>query len=131
MSVTFETKIWENDRELVLKTSRLWKMVNRCHHKLTHKILYINNVNNLLKVEKTAKKLAINQGIIDNFINVNSYADVALDSFNLSKEKLGRGYYYSVAELVSIYLPKTKYLLHFSSDAIPAPDPPPNGQIQE
>ena len=52
-------------------------------------------------------------------MHVHEHAQEALDFFQLSKEKLGKGYYYSIAELVSIYLTKTKYLLHFSSDAIP------------
>jgi hypothetical protein len=52
-------------------------------------------------------------------VHVHEHAQEALDFFQLSKEKLGKGYYYSIAELVSIYLTKTKYLLHFSSDAIP------------
>jgi glycosyltransferase involved in cell wall biosynthesis len=52
---------------------------------------------------------------------VEEYAQKALDFFSLSKEKLGAGYYYSIAELVSIYLTNTEYLLHFSGDSIVAP----------
>jgi hypothetical protein len=48
---------------------------------------------------------------------VENYAEQTLEYFNLTKEKLGNGYYYSIAELVSIYLCDTKYLLHFSGDA--------------
>jgi hypothetical protein len=57
--------------------------------------------------------------VIDQFVHVHEHAQEALDFFQLNKEKLGKGYYYSIAELVSIYLTKTEYLLHFSSDAIP------------
>jgi hypothetical protein len=32
---------------------------------------------------------------------------------------MGKSYYYSIAELVSIYLCTTKYLLHFTGDSIP------------
>lgn len=117
MSITFETKIWENDWELVLKTSRLEDLVNRCHYKFDKKVLYINNVNNPLLVEKYAEKL-ISKGVIDQYIHVNDFADQALSFFDLTKEDLGKGYYYSISELVSIFLAKTTYLLHFSSDAI-------------
>jgi hypothetical protein len=118
MTITFETKVWENDWELILKTSRLKNLVERCHHPLDKKILYINNVKNPLEVERYAQKW-IDVGVIDQFVHVHEHAQPALDFFNLTKEKLGKGYYYSIAELVSIYLCNTKYLLHFSSDAIP------------
>jgi hypothetical protein len=118
MTITFETKVWENDWELVLKTSRLEDLVKRCEHHFDHRVLYINNVKNPLEVESHAKRW-IDKGVIDQFVHVHEHAEAALNFFNLSKEKLGKGYYYSIAELVSIYLTKTKYLLHFSSDAFP------------
>lgn len=116
MTVTFETKVWENDWELILKTSRLHETINRCNYNFTNKLIYINNVDNFTATEITAKKL-IQDGIIDNYINVCKYADLALNYFNLDKYKLGAGYYYSIAELVSIYLTETKYIVHFSGDA--------------
>jgi hypothetical protein len=118
MSITFETKVWENDWELVLKTSRLKDLILRCNHPFDYRVIYINNVKNPSIVEAHAQRL-INEGVIDQFVHVHEHAQEALDFFQLSKEKLGKGYYYSIAELVSIYLTKTKYLLHFSSDAIP------------
>ena len=118
MSITLETKVWENDWELVLKTSRLRDLVSRCNYSFDQRILYINNVKNPSIVEAHAQRL-INEGVIDQFVHVHEHAQEALDFFQLSKEKLGKGYYYSIAELVSIYLTKTKYLLHFSSDTIP------------
>jgi hypothetical protein len=118
MSITLETKVWENDWELVLKTSRLRDLVSRCNYSFDQRILYINNVKNPSIVEAHAQRL-INEGVIDQFVHVHEHAKEALDFFQLNKEKLGKGYYYSIAELVSIYLTKTKYLLHFSSDAIP------------
>ena len=118
MSITFETKVWENDWELVLKTSRLKELIHHCNHPFNHRVIYINNVKNPSIVEAHAQRL-IDEGVIDQFVHVHEHAQEALDFFQLSKEKLGKGYYYSIAELVSIYLTKTKYLLHFSSDAIP------------
>lgn len=118
MTITLETKVWENDWELVLKTSRLKDLILRCNHHFDHRVIYINNVKNPSIVEVHAQRL-INEGVIDQFVHVHEHAQEALDFFHLSKEKLGKGYNYSIAELVSIYLTKTKYLLHFSSDAIP------------
>ena len=123
MSVTFETKVWENDWELIMKTSRIRETITNCHYNFTNKILYINNVNNLPSVESAAHEM-IHKGIIDKYINVNEYADLALNHFNLTREKLGRGYYYSIAELVSIYLSETKYILHLSGDTSITPDTP-------
>ena len=119
MSVTFETKVWENDWKLIMNTTRLQETINLCHYNFDDKVLYINNVNNRLLVENTANKM-IENGIIDNYINVDEFSESALDYFNLSKNILGKGYYYSIAELVSIYLTETTYLLHFSSDTMPA-----------
>lgn len=116
MTVTFETKVWENDWELILKTSRLRETIERCNYNFTNKVIYINNVNSFSNAEITAKKL-IQDGIIDNYINVDNFSDIALDYFNLNRNKLGAGYYYSIAELVSIYLTETEYIVHFSGDA--------------
>jgi hypothetical protein len=117
MTITFETKVWENDWELMLKSSRLEKMIERCNHAFNQKILYINNVQDYSKVALVADRL-IRSGVIDQYVKVSDYAEEAMDFFSLSREKLGIGYYYSIAELVSIYLTKTEYLLHFSSDSI-------------
>jgi hypothetical protein len=55
MTITFETKVWENDWELMLKSSRLEKMIERCNHAFNQKILYIKGIatlknNNNVKV---------------------------------------------------------------------------------
>jgi hypothetical protein len=120
MIITFETKVWENDWEIMLKSHRIKQMIERCHFPFDEKIIYINNVNDLDSVKRAADQL-VSQHIISKYIVVSQHADEALDFFSLSKEKLGKGYYYSIAELVSIYLTKSKYLLHFSGDSIVAP----------
>lgn len=120
MTITFETKVWENDWEIMLKTDRIGKMVERCHYTFEEKILYINNVLDLEAVKRAADRLISDQ-IISKYVVVSEHAAAALEFFSLSKEKLGKGYYYSIAELVSIYLTKTQYLLHFSGDSIIAP----------
>ena len=120
MTITFETKVWENDWEIMLKTHRIKQMIERCHHPIDEKILYINNVSDLDAVTREADRL-ISEKIISKYVVVSHHAEKALEFFSLSKEKLGKGYYYSIAELVSIYLTDTKYLLHFASDSIVAP----------
>jgi hypothetical protein len=120
MTITFETKVWENDWEAILKTDRIERMVDRCKSAFDEKILYINNVEDFDLVRRVADKLITNQ-VITKYIHVQEYAQEALDFFSLSKEKLGKGYYYSIAELVSIYLTNTQYLLHFAGDSIVAP----------
>jgi len=92
-------------------------MIERCHHPFDEKILYINNVSDLDLVQREADRL-ISEKIISKYVVVSQYAEKALEFFSLSKEKLGKGYYYSIAELVSIYLTNTKHLLHFASDSI-------------
>jgi hypothetical protein len=120
MTITFETKVWENDWETILKTDRIEQMIDRCKYAFDEKILYINNVEDFDLVRRVADKLITNQ-VITKYIHVQEYAQEAMDFFSLSHEKLGKGYYYSIAELVSIYLTNTQYLLHFSGDSIVAP----------
>ncbi len=118
-SVTFETKCWENDWEFLLKTNRLSLMAQRNNFEFANKTLFINNVNDYKKVAGYAQKLK-DKGILTDFHMVRDYEDEALKFFQLSKEILGKGYVYSIAELVSLYLCQTDFLLHFSGDAMPA-----------
>lgn len=120
MTITFETKVWENDWEIMLKTDRIKQMIERCQHPFEEKILYINNVSDLDAVKRAADCLVSKQ-ILSKFVTVSDHSEEALEFFSLSKDKLGKGYYYSIAELVSIYLTSTKYLLHFASDSVVAP----------
>ena len=76
----------------------------------------INNVSNYKLVTKAADKL-INSGILTDYFLVNDYVDKTLKFFDLTKKELGKGYYYSISELVSIFLCTTEYLLHYSSDS--------------
>ena len=80
------------------------------------KKLYINNVDNLSLVCSNADKL-ISKNIIDEYIIVDQYAEEALKFFEIDIDSFNGGYYYSISELVSIYLDKSDYLVHFSSDS--------------
>jgi hypothetical protein len=116
-AITFETKCYENDWKFLLKTNYLDDMINKCHYQFRKKQLIINNVQNPLEVSRYAQK-KVDKHIIDTYYIVDDYIDSALKEIDLSKEKLGKGYNYSSAELVGIYLTETPYLLHFASDCI-------------
>jgi hypothetical protein len=115
-NVTFETKVYENDWEYILKGNYLDKVIARCNYKFKKKVLFINNVKDIKKVKKYADKKVI-QGVIDMYFVVEDYENEALNYFNIDKESFKEGYYYSISELVSIYLCETEFLLHFSSDS--------------
>ncbi|MDP2226981.1 MAG: hypothetical protein Q8J78_05855 [Moraxellaceae bacterium] len=115
-TVTFETKVWEGDYEIILGTNRLQKMIDRNCHAFERRLIYINNVNDYAKVSDLCRK-KVDEGIIDDFVVVKDHAEEALDFFGLTQEDFGKGYVYSIAELVSIYLCKTEYLLHFAGDS--------------
>lgn len=87
--------------------------------------MLINNVNNFKKVAFQAE-LLVKSGTITEFINVEEYSNKALEYFELSRDSLGSGYYYSIAELVSLYLSTSDYLLHFSGDSMIDRDSPIN-----
>ncbi len=92
-------------------------MIKRCNIDFDFKQLIINNVYNTKQVEIYAKK-KVDKGIINAYYFADDYIDKALNFFEIEKNSFGKGYYYSSAELVGLYLSKTKYHLHFSSDAI-------------
>ena len=115
-SVTFEIKVYENDWEFLLIGHYLDKIINRCNYNFKKKFLFINNVKDLKEVKKYAD-IKVKNGVIDEYFVVEDYASEALKYFNLEKESFKEGYYYSISELVSIYLCKTDFLLHLSSDS--------------
>ncbi|HLE57929.1 MAG TPA: hypothetical protein VJB15_12655 [Rhodothermia bacterium] len=117
-SVTIETKCWENDWELVLKTDRIQRVVESCAFDFARKTLVINNVRSPRKVCAQAERL-VKSGVLSDFHLVADHEDEALDFFELTKAALGAGYVYSIAELVGIYLCSTQFLLHFSGDSMP------------
>jgi hypothetical protein len=114
--VTFETKVWQNDWEYILKGKYLDEVIKQCHYPFDEKVLIINNVSDRIEVEKYAIK-KVKEGVIDSYYFAEDYASEVLDFFKINKESFKGGYYYSIAELVGVYLCKTKYLLHFSSDS--------------
>ena len=118
MSITFETKCYEKDWKFLFYEGYLEKKILNCNYKFDKKILYVNNVEDLDLVKKEADKL-VSKSLIDSYYVVEEYADRALKYFNIEKESFKGGYYYSIAELTSIYLCDTEYLLHFSSDSYP------------
>jgi hypothetical protein len=115
--VTLESKCWEGDWEVLLKTRYLEEQMARNTFAFTSRLLFINNVSDPDKVACHARRL-IAAGVLTGYHLVESYANEALEFLGLSRQALGRGYVYSVAELVSIYLCRTPFLLHFSGDSI-------------
>lgn len=114
--VTFETKVWQNDWEYILKGKYLDKVIERCNYQFEKRVLIINNVNDRIEVEKYAAR-KVEEGILDSYFFAEDYVDEVLDFFKIKKESFNGGYCYSIAELVGVYLCKTNYLLHFSSDS--------------
>lgn len=116
-SVTFETKCYEKDWEILLKTNRLEQMIERNCFDFSQQVLYINNVTSPDKVRFYAEKL-VDSGVITKYVFVADYAKEAMDFFELDRSSFKGGYYYSIQELVGIYLCQTEYLLHFAGDSI-------------
>ena len=120
-SITFETKCYEKDWEFIIKKRVISEMISNCNTAFDKKKLFINNVSNPTKVLNQAD-LLVSEGIIDEYVFVENYEKEALDFFELKKEDFKGGYYYSIAELVSIYLCDTDFLLHFASDSMLYPN---------
>lgn len=115
--VTFETKCWQADWAILLTSGYLQEQIGRNDFPFARRVLLINNVDDPEEVSRAARAL-VSAGVLTGYYVVEQYAKEALDCFGLSPESLGRGYVYSIAELVGIYLCRTPYLLHFSGDAL-------------
>ncbi|RFM27821.1 hypothetical protein [Deminuibacter soli] len=120
--LSFETKCYENDWEMILQGNYLRTMIARCNTAFAQRRVLINNVADVDKVSYYARK-QVRAGVIDGFYIVADYANEALDFFKIDPASFNGGYYYSIAELAGIYLCNTPYLLHFSSDSFPAKKP--------
>ena len=116
-AVTFETKCYEKDWEILLRTGRLETMIRRNCFEFAERILYINNVADPDKVRYYAERLK-ERGVISEHVLVDDHADEALDFFGLDRDSFKGGYYYSIQELVGIYRCKSEYLVHFSGDSV-------------
>jgi hypothetical protein len=118
-TVTLETKCWEHDWKHILEGEWLRLLAERNAYPFSEKILMINNVKNHSVVSRHAER-AIRRGWITRYIIVAEHATEALDFFSVSRESLGIGYPYSIAELVGIFLSRSDFLLHYAGDCMPA-----------
>jgi len=118
-AITLETKCWEGDWKRILTGGHLRLLSERNVYPFAEKILMINNVIKPSVVSRHAER-AIQQGWITKYVIVSEHAAEALDFFSISRESLGIGYPYSIAELVGIFLCRSDYLLHFAGDCMPA-----------
>jgi hypothetical protein len=116
--VTLETKCWEADWRLVLNTERLRALAKLNRFTFAERVLMINNVDNYNEVCAHAD-MAVARGAITRYIVVKEHAQETLRFFHLKPESFTCGYFYSIAELVAIYLCRTEFLLHFAGDCVP------------
>src|SRR5438105_4187281 len=118
VQVTLETKCWQADWKTLLRTNRLQSLAERNEYEFVNRVLMVNNVANYPAVRSEARR-AVDRGLITQFVIVKDHADEALHFFELTPKALGSGYVYSIAELVSIFLCRTEFLLHFAGDCMP------------
>jgi hypothetical protein len=117
-TVTLETKCWRGDWRRILESDRLRTLADRNRFDFTDRTLMINNVDDMAPVTRAADR-AIAAGILTRSVVVADHAEDALRFFDLSADALTHGYVYSIAELVSLYVCRTEYLLHFAGDCLP------------
>ncbi|QPC95177.1 hypothetical protein GA829_16695 [Mesorhizobium sp. INR15] len=117
-TVDFETKCYDNDWEIVLGKGYLRTVVDRCAHDFSRRRLIVNNVKARGPVEAAAKA-AIARGDLDEYLFAEDRAAAALEFFQIEKSSFGRGYLYSISELVGLHASTADYLLHFASDSYP------------
>ena len=79
ITITFETKCYENDWEYLLKAGRLKKMKDACRYPFDRAFLHIDNVNDPDEVERWRPGRC--RGVIDVYARVADFADEALAFF--------------------------------------------------
>ena len=99
-----------------MKTKYLENNISRNNFPFMKKVLLINTDNSSEEINRHAKNM-VDKGVITEFYYVKDYAEEALAFFNVPKNDLGRGYYYSISEFVGIYLCHTDYFLYFMGDS--------------
>jgi hypothetical protein len=114
--VVFETKCWEHDWQMICREDHLKRLFERLDYPFSERFLFINNVDDLSRVKHRVDSL-VSKGVISGYFVVDDYAAGVLEHFGLSRETLGAGYYYSIAELTAMYLAKAPWLLHMSGDS--------------
>jgi hypothetical protein len=100
-----------------MKTGRLKRMIDSSRFVFEEKILYINNVNDKIRVKRSAEDL-IKKNVITSAVFVDDMAEKVLDFFSVDQGSFKGGYYYSIQELTGIFNCRTDYLLHFSGDTM-------------
>ena len=108
-TVTLETKCWEHDWNRILGGEWLRQLAERNVYPFREKILMINNVKRPSVVAKHAER-TIQQGWLTKYVIVEEHAAEALDFFAVTRESLGLGYPYSIAELVGVFLCRSDFL---------------------
>ncbi|MGI8922773.1 MAG: class I SAM-dependent methyltransferase [Fimbriimonadales bacterium] len=75
-------------------------------------------LNNIIDRERALSlaSLLLKNGFLTDVVLAEEVADDALDSLGVYPKSLGRGYGYSLAELVGVHACTTEHLLHVSSD---------------
>jgi hypothetical protein len=110
VKVLFSTKTYQNDFMPMAngKFSSKWQ---KCLYPFAEKWIVINNVQDEDRVAK------LFEGVADRVIKSSEYYQQALKFFNLKIHDFKGGYYYSICELIELYLAKDfDYICHFASD---------------
>ncbi len=112
MNVTFSTKTWQGDYKKILLEGgydRKWQPMG---YNFDHKWLVVNNIDDPMPGDIFTKTNAA-------IIPAEGFAVDTLDFFGLNERSFGKGYWYSIAELVELFLAdKADYLCHFASDVV-------------
>lgn len=118
MNVALQTNCWERDWRRILDTDRLATLGPSHDHPFASKTLFINRLASYAQTSRLANR-AIERGWLTHYVIVEEHADSALEFFELDRALLGRGYDYSIAELVGVYLCRSEFLLYYMGDCLP------------
>jgi hypothetical protein len=114
-SVDLIINCYEGTQEKVLSKIFIHEVLNQNKYNFKNVFIVINNVRDKRSIAKKAGKLK-KEGVINGYFFVEDYIDKVLKFVKIKKGDLEPILHYSDWALVSIYISKSAYLLHWDPD---------------
>jgi len=112
MTVGFSTNVYENSYKQTLLSDYIREQLKILAYNFSEYVITVNNVNDRAEVERIIK---------ERFPDFKYYftdddSEEVLKSFNLTREDITPGYWYSVNDFCAIRHSESDYLLHYGDD---------------
>lgn len=115
--VSFASSCYEKDWAYLLPNSRLLAMLETLQYPFAHTLLVLNHQAKAPALEAAVTPY-LKQGILDQVIRSQDYAQGLLDFFHISQRELYPGFHYLIQNLAALYFCPTRYLVWMTCDSL-------------